>query len=112
MMIMLSGIDLENAAVNGDENGSVENLPSALWSTHMDELRNGAYSEAFPVTAYYILRILGQTYPDSDRLLSNLGAVNQRVENNAITTVRRLELEILQAGKVSRQHFPQPCPRI
>lgn len=58
-------------------------------------------TEAFAITANYILQFLSQTFHDSDRLLSNLRVVSQRVKNNAITSVRRLELEVLQAGKVS-----------
>ncbi|RYP81087.1 hypothetical protein DL770_005998 [Monosporascus sp. CRB-9-2] len=94
--------------VNGGGQGSAEAIPSALWSTHMAEMRHDAlHTDAFAVTANYILQVLSQNSHDSTDLLSYLSVIGQRVKNNAVTTVRRLELEILQAGKSLASHPPQ-----
>ena len=75
---------------------------SALWSTHMAETNHDpGHFNAFAVTGNYIVQDLGQYFRESSRLLSNLGIVGQRLKSNAISTIRRLELEILRAGRVS-----------
>ncbi|RYP46944.1 hypothetical protein DL768_006927 [Monosporascus sp. mg162] len=100
--------ELESAVVNGGGQGSAEVVPSTLWSTHMAEMRHDAlHTDAFAVTANYILQVLSQNFRDSADLLSYLSVIGQRVKNNAVTTVRRLELEILQAGKSLASHPPQ-----
>ncbi|RYP06637.1 hypothetical protein DL765_009411 [Monosporascus sp. GIB2] len=92
--------ELESRVVNGSGQGSAETVPSALWSTHMAEVRHDAlHTDAFAITANYILQVLSQNFQDSTDLLSRLSVIGQRVKNNAVTTIRRLELEILQAGK-------------
>ncbi|RYP79356.1 hypothetical protein DL769_003037 [Monosporascus sp. CRB-8-3] len=100
--------ELESTVVNGGGQGSAEAVPSALWSTHMAEMRHDAlHTDAFAVTANYILQVLSQTFHDSTDLLSSLSVIGQRVKNHAVTTVRRLELEIMQAGKSLTSHPPQ-----
>ncbi|RYO75666.1 hypothetical protein DL766_003811 [Monosporascus sp. MC13-8B] len=92
--------ELEGTVVNGGGQGSAETIPSALWSTHMAEMRHDAlHTDAFAITANYILQVLSQNFHDSTDLLSHLSVIGQRVKNNAVTTIRRLELEILQASK-------------
>lgn len=103
-MSILRDADVENAVISISGHDSVGNIPSALWSTHMAELHHDpSQAEAFAITAHYILEVLSQEFHGSGMLLSNLGIVGQKVKNHAISTIRRLELEVLQAGKVSKQ---------
>ncbi|RYO95843.1 hypothetical protein DL764_007595 [Monosporascus ibericus] len=102
--------ELESTVVKGGGQGSAEAVPSALWSTHMAEMRHDAsHTDAFAITANYILQVLSQNFHDSTDLLSYLPVVGQRVKNNAVTTIRRLELELLQAGKRAEEAAP-PSP--
>ncbi|RYP30361.1 hypothetical protein DL767_006269 [Monosporascus sp. MG133] len=79
--------ELESTVVNGGGQGPAEAVPSALWSMHMAEMRHDAlHTDAFAVTANYILQVLGQNFHDSTGLLSYLSVVGQRVKNNAVTT--------------------------
>ena len=90
-------IDVEIAVVNGDEQSS------ALWAMHTDESnQNTEHNSAFAVTGNFILQDLSQGLREPASLLHNLGVVSQKLRSNMVPTIRRLELEILQAGKVSR----------
>ena len=86
--------------------GSIEILTSDLWSMHMSESRpqNSKPPNAFVITVGYITQILGQNFGSQNEVLaSTLRALYAKVESGYITTIRRLELEMLQAGKVSRR---------
>lgn len=84
--------------------GNIEILTSDLWSMHLSENRPQASKPpaAFVITVDYITRILGQNFgSQNEALASTLRALYAKVESGYITTIRRLELEIIQAGKVS-----------
>ncbi|RYP75733.1 hypothetical protein DL771_002220 [Monosporascus sp. 5C6A] len=79
--------ELESTVVSGGGQGSAEAVPSVLWSTHMAEMRQDAlHTDAFAVTADYILQVLSQNFHDSTDLLSYLSVIGQRVKNNAVVT--------------------------
>ncbi|KAI1770263.1 hypothetical protein F4818DRAFT_270598 [Hypoxylon cercidicola] len=92
--------DIENSVITSGSQKPVEDLAFDLWSTHAvefdsDSLNNGA----FTVTVDYIVQFLSQKFYDSEILSVKLRGVGQRVRAGYITTVRKLELAILQAGK-------------
>lgn len=94
--------DLETAVLYTDPQASHDVVLSALWTTHMSEIRHEpSRVDAFSITANFITQVLCQTFQDIPSLFIGLTAIDHRVRGKQITTVRRLELEILQAGKVS-----------
>jgi hypothetical protein len=96
--------DLEMSVVcGGSDNRPLEVITSDLWSTHVTETGPPAQSSnAFPVTVSYIIQVLNQSFgPSSNGISQRLRAINQRAASGVITSIRRLELEILQAGKTS-----------
>ncbi|ORY65052.1 uncharacterized protein BCR38DRAFT_408795 [Pseudomassariella vexata] len=100
--------DLEYSVVNSYAERPIEILTSDLWSMHISEHRpNASPTDAFAITVRYIVQVLNQTFPDVENqsLSQKLMAINQRVNAGYITTVRKLELELLQAGKNSMASF-------
>ncbi|KAI0171752.1 hypothetical protein GGR52DRAFT_437418 [Hypoxylon sp. FL1284] len=92
--------DIENSVINSGPQKPVEDLAFELWSTHAmeyppDPLNNGA----FTVSVDYIINDLSQKFYRFDVLLAKLRAIGQRVRTGYITTTRKLELAVLQAGK-------------
>lgn len=76
-------------------------LSSALWSIHIEDLRaDRGTSQPFTVGANYILNVLSHSFRDYLALAPRLRDVAQRVRDRTIVTVRRLEMELMQAGKV------------
>ncbi|KAK8090888.1 hypothetical protein PG994_000393 [Apiospora phragmitis] len=98
----LEAMIISSALDNAGSIGSIEILTSDLWSMHISDTRshNPNPTDAFVITVDYITRILGQNFgSQNDALVSKLRALYTQVESGYITTIRRLELEILQAGK-------------
>ncbi|KAK8052060.1 hypothetical protein PG993_003445 [Apiospora rasikravindrae] len=97
--------DLEAIIISSalDNAGSIEILTSDLWTMHISDNnrpQGPKPTDAFVITVDYITRILSQNFgSQNDALASKLRALYTRVESGYITTIRRLELEILQAGK-------------
>ncbi|KAK8868005.1 zinc finger protein [Apiospora arundinis] len=81
--------------------GSIEVLTSDLWSMHLSEnSQNSKPPDAFVITVDYITHFLSQKFGSpNEALASKLRALYTKVESGYISTIRRLELEILQAGK-------------
>jgi hypothetical protein len=95
-------------SVLSNEERPIEILTSDLWSTHLSETGPGLLppSDAFTITVSYIIQVLGQNFePEFPGLASKLKTVKQHVGTGYITTARRLELELLQAGKHSMSSY-------
>ena len=54
----------------------------------------------FAVAMSYILRLLSQKFADVQGFGTHMKGTLERVNSGSITSVRRAELELLQAGKV------------
>lgn len=65
-----------------------------------DPLNNGA----FPITADFIIQCLSEKFYGNEVLSRKLTSIGQSVRAGFITTVRRFELAVLQAGKVSYKY--------
>lgn len=92
--------DVENSVVANSSQPPVEDLAFDLWSTHTmdyrpDPLNNGA----FPITADFIIQCLSEKFYGNEVLSRKLTSIGQSVRAGFITTVRRFELAVLQAGK-------------
>ncbi|KAI1386503.1 uncharacterized protein F4822DRAFT_431376 [Hypoxylon trugodes] len=96
--------DVENAAIAIHSNADrpIEVVTSELWSTHLMEFQpQTSQNSPFIITVDYIISVLSTRFTDSKVLLPKLREVGQSAHTGIITTVRKLELAILQAGKTS-----------
>ncbi|KAK7927085.1 hypothetical protein PG985_004083 [Apiospora marii] len=90
---------ISNALDNTGGIGSIEILTSELWSMH-NRPHNPKPTDAFVITVEYITGFLGQNFGSQNgALASKLRNLCTKVATGYVTTIRRLELEILQAGK-------------
>ncbi|KAI1339523.1 hypothetical protein F5Y15DRAFT_75462 [Xylariaceae sp. FL0016] len=91
--------DLEISIVGGDPK-SIEVLTSELHATHVAEIQpNSSHNNPFAMASGYIIQVLGQEYRNWDTLAPSLMTIGQRVQAGFIPTIRKLELELIQAGK-------------
>ncbi|KAK8060403.1 hypothetical protein PG996_010333 [Apiospora saccharicola] len=93
---------ISNALDNTESIGSIEILTSELWSMHLSDNRphSPKPTDAFVITVDYITGFLAQNFGSQNKALaSKLRCLYAKVASGYITTIRRLELEILQAGK-------------
>ena len=83
------------------ESSSHELLTTELWTKHhqLSGIESSPNSP-FAITVGYVMNVLAQQYSDFPGLNPQLKEVNHRVMKRSIGSVRRVELEILQAGKV------------
>ncbi|KAI0387777.1 hypothetical protein F5Y04DRAFT_11403 [Hypomontagnella monticulosa] len=94
--------DLEHSVVNSGPQRPMEVSTSELWTTHFTEFQpDAATNSPFTMAVGYIVRELTSQFHYSELLSSKLREVRQRVQVGYITTARKLELAILQAGKNS-----------
>ncbi|KAI1657960.1 hypothetical protein F4813DRAFT_65284 [Daldinia decipiens] len=94
--------DLENSVIANGPPKSDEVFTSHLYSTHVAETHPGSLDDSpFLITANYIIQSLSSGFGHSDMLLPRLGEIGQKVRVGEITTVRKFELAMLQAGKNS-----------
>lgn len=83
------------------EGSSHDLLTAELWNKHHQlSAIESSPSSPFAITVGYVMSVLDQTFSDVPGLTPQLKGVNQRVMKRSIGSVRRVELEILQAGKV------------
>ncbi|KAI1877026.1 uncharacterized protein JN550_001098 [Neoarthrinium moseri] len=113
--------DLEFSVMNSTtDNRPIEVLTSDLWSEHLSADVPGTQhsADAFSVAATYIVQMLRQKFSSADQsetLIRRLKSADQRVTAGQITTIRRFELELLQAGKAtldSSQLFDDYVPQV
>ncbi|KAI2637208.1 hypothetical protein GGS26DRAFT_475830 [Hypomontagnella submonticulosa] len=94
--------DLEQSVVTSGLQRPLEVSTSELWTTHFTEFQpDASNSSPFAVAVNYIIQDLSSQFHYSKMLLSRLGEIRQRVQVGYISTARKLELAILQAGKNS-----------
>ncbi|KAI2620094.1 hypothetical protein GGR54DRAFT_630594 [Hypoxylon sp. NC1633] len=92
--------DLENSVVSSGPQNPIEILTSELWSTHVMEYHpEPVHGSAFQVTADFIVNVLISKFQYPQSISPKLREIGQKVHAGYITTVRKLELAILQAGK-------------
>jgi len=89
------------SAILGHPASSLEVLTSSLFTKHFPQDGGTATGEPFHVTINFILTLLIQSFTDADGLAGKLRGLHQRLLAGSIQTVRRAELELLQAGKAS-----------
>ncbi|KAI2473003.1 hypothetical protein F4781DRAFT_427760 [Annulohypoxylon bovei var. microspora] len=94
--------DIEQSVISSSSEKPIEVHASELWSTHhIDFQPDSSHDSPFTITVDYIIRCLDAKFSNFKTLLSKLREIGQRVRAGHITTVRKLELAILQAGKNS-----------
>ncbi|KAF7535852.1 hypothetical protein G7054_g5035 [Neopestalotiopsis clavispora] len=102
--------DLEASTLNGINNHqSIEVMTSELYSTHVAETGPGSEPtpDAFRITVSFVVQMLSQRFgPLGSSLVPKLRNITDRVDNGLITSVRRMELELLQVGKAT-MHSPE-----
>jgi hypothetical protein len=92
--------ELEISVVLNQDSLPLDVQVSDLHITHLKEMTPaGSANGALLATAKYVLEMLSQGLGDAG-LTSRLGDVYQRLGNGSISSVRRIEIEMLQAGKV------------
>jgi hypothetical protein len=83
-------------------------LASELWTRHFaDTAVDNSVNAPFAVTVTFILKLLSQRFSGVRRFGSYLKDIQQRVNSGYITSVRRAELELFQAGKVGFNSPPR-----
>ena len=82
---------------------------SDLHIAHLKDLSPAGVNEALLATARHVLEMLSQGFGDAG-LNERLREVYQRLSSGSISSVRKAEMEILQAGRV-RCAIPCPCDR-
>ncbi|OTA63572.1 hypothetical protein K449DRAFT_28272 [Hypoxylon sp. EC38] len=94
--------DLENSVIASGSQKPTEVHTSELWSTHFIDFQpETVHNNPFTITVDYIIQVLSSKFHDAQMLVSRLREIGQSVHVGYITTVRKLELAILQAGKNS-----------
>jgi hypothetical protein len=90
----------------------VEVLTSDLWTRHLTEVNIGAAVDpALEATIGYILKILCGKYQDTEGFVAQMKDIRKRAKAGSISSIRRAELELLQAGKVSRVNQYKPVKK-
>ncbi|KAI1484583.1 hypothetical protein F5X96DRAFT_430734 [Biscogniauxia mediterranea] len=107
---------LETSVININSEGPEEVIASELWMTHAEERQtDSSRNNPFTIAASYIIRMLCEEFQGARDLQSRLRGVSQRLQRGIIGTVRRLELELIQAGQetlVSSIHFDKFIPQV
>lgn len=84
----------------GDTPSTVDVLTSDLYSKHLQDLSSAAGNTSFTVTVNFVVTVLIQDFSDVEGLIAKLSGIHHRVADGSISSVRRAELELLQAAKV------------
>ncbi|KAI5919475.1 hypothetical protein F4810DRAFT_498131 [Camillea tinctor] len=107
---------LETSVIKIGSQGPEEVTASELWMTHRQEKQpDSSRNNPFTITGNYIIRVLGEEFQGVRDLQSSLRVIDQRLQTGSISTVRRLELELIQAGKgtlMSPIPFDKFIPRV
>ena len=92
--------ELEYAAVRAVDQPEIQT--SQLYMQHIQDTSLDAHSDsAFALTVAFMLKLLSQEFPDPPSFTASLKQIEHRVNSNFISTTRRLELELMHAGKVN-----------
>lgn len=94
--------DIEHSVISSSSERPIEVNSSELWSTHLIDLTpESSRDSPFIITTDYIIQCLELRFSNSKTLPSKLKEIGQKVRAGRITSIRKLELAILQAGKNS-----------
>ena len=97
-------IELESSILLAQSTPSSEVQESELYTKHLMDFDPSASltprNSPFAVTVKFIMTMLDRDFQDAENLGSKLDGVLQRLNNGTICSVRRAEIEVLQAGKV------------
>jgi len=93
-------IELESSLVLGPTPDSVDIQTSKLFSRHLQDSPSSSVHQAFAITVTYVSSQLIDAFSDAEGLRNNVNRIIQRVKTGEICSVRRVEIELLQAGKV------------
>lgn len=75
---------------------------SGLSMQHIQDINLDARPDSpFALAVNFMLKLLAEQYPNAPEFCTILDDLLQRVNNNFISTARRLELELMHAGRVS-----------
>ncbi|KAI1298032.1 hypothetical protein F5Y03DRAFT_409539 [Xylaria venustula] len=92
--------ELENVMVNGNIQQPIEVLSSELWSSHLSSNQpNLQGPNAFTIASAFLVQDLCRRYHDSDNFIPKLTVIGQNARAGYYSTVRKLELELIQTGK-------------
>ncbi|KAK0715637.1 hypothetical protein B0H67DRAFT_601141 [Lasiosphaeris hirsuta] len=92
--------DLEVSLILGQIPSSPEVQTSGLYTKHLSDMSPPvSVNHAFAATVNYVLSTLAQDYGDASLLKNKLDGVLTRVNHGTISSVRRIEIELLFAGK-------------
>ncbi|KAF9881771.1 zinc finger protein [Colletotrichum karsti] len=90
--------ELEFRTLSNKERGSIEVLGSKMWSQHFQDA-SVHINPVFTKTANAFSSMLWQQRAQSNIFGSKMKRFQHRISNGSIRTVRRAELELMQAGK-------------
>lgn len=69
---------------------------------HLKDVNLEAHKNSpFAVAVNYMLRILSQQYSDVPGFVGSMNHLAERVNSSYVSTARRIELEVMHAGRVS-----------
>ncbi|KAI0553354.1 hypothetical protein F4679DRAFT_466421 [Xylaria curta] len=92
--------ELENSIVNGSTQQPMEVLGSELWSLHFTSNQPSLQVPTpLTITSGYIVQDLYRRYHDSEDFLRKLKEVGQNARAGYYSTIRKLELELIQTGR-------------
>ncbi|KAK5660373.1 hypothetical protein OQA88_12914 [Cercophora sp. LCS_1] len=92
--------ELEMSLVMGSMPPSLEVTSSELYAKHLGAHNSSSrVNQAFVATVSYVLSVLDGDYDDVVALKDKLVGVRQRANAGSISSVRRVEIEMLHAGK-------------
>ncbi len=89
------------SAVLGPSSSSFEVLTSDLYSTHIKSANEGISRNSLATAANLLFGALEETFRDTNGIADEFHDIRHRMTSGSISSVRRVELELLQAGKSS-----------
>jgi hypothetical protein len=97
---------LEISLILGRPPTSPEELSSELYARHLIDINSNIMKTPFLAAVSMAVQQLQGDYPDIPRLVENLMEVVGRVNSGMLLSVRRLEIELIQAGMVrTTRHY-------
>jgi hypothetical protein len=97
---------LEISLVLGQPPTAPEELSSDLYAKHLVDINPDIMKTPFPFAASISIQQLQQDYGDAAGLTEKMMGVVRRVNGGMLFSVRRLEIELMQAGMVGTFSLP------
>lgn len=93
--------ELERTMINGNIQQPMEVLSSELWSSHFPSNQPGLQGHTpLTIASTFLVQDLCHRYHDSEDFLLKLKAIGQNAGAGYYVTIRKLELELIQTGKI------------